>query len=201
VARVGSLPLRLAHGMRYRAYRPLDHAGLRWYRDETSTYRFTANYLVPAGVTLMAQLTIEGLENVPRGGAVILAANHCDNLDSPLLMHAVPRVLHFAARPDGFGTGGVRLLAAPGRISCRWLGYAAWAEFVGGRQSRGSVRPGQDLNATRDELRRRRTTGAPLTCASCTRCDQRDRSGTRELPVRYTSSHPNLLRCSLDLPR
>ena len=107
VARAGSLPLRWAHSMRYRECPSLDHSRLRWYRDVTSTYRLTADYIVPAGVSLMARLTVEGLENVPRAGPVILAANHRDNLDGPLLMHVVPRTLHFAARPDGFGTGGL----------------------------------------------------------------------------------------------
>jgi 1-acyl-sn-glycerol-3-phosphate acyltransferase len=53
----------------------------------------------------LAQLTVTGLENVPRTGPVILAANHCDNLDGFLLLHIVPRYVHVAARPDGFGTG------------------------------------------------------------------------------------------------
>jgi 1-acyl-sn-glycerol-3-phosphate acyltransferase len=38
---------------------------------------------------------------------VILAANHHDNLDAFLLVHLVPRFVHFAARRDGFGTGGL----------------------------------------------------------------------------------------------
>jgi 1-acyl-sn-glycerol-3-phosphate acyltransferase len=50
-------------------------------------------------------VSVTGLENVPFTGPVILAANHCDNLDAFLLLHLVPRHVHFAARPDGFGTG------------------------------------------------------------------------------------------------
>jgi 1-acyl-sn-glycerol-3-phosphate acyltransferase len=107
VAPAERLPLRWAHALRHRAWAPLDYASLRWYRDVTNTYRLTADYLAPAGVRLMARLTIEGLEHIPAAGAVILAANHRDNLDAPLLMHVVPRALHFAARPDGFGTGGL----------------------------------------------------------------------------------------------
>jgi 1-acyl-sn-glycerol-3-phosphate acyltransferase len=107
VTRAGSLPLRWAHGMRYREGRSVDYSRLRWYRHATTTYRVTADCMVPAGVRLLAQLTVDGLENIPRAGPVILAANHLDNLDGPLLLHVVPRVLHVAARPDGFGTGGL----------------------------------------------------------------------------------------------
>jgi 1-acyl-sn-glycerol-3-phosphate acyltransferase len=47
------------------------------------------------------------VDNIPSTGPVILAANHYDNLDAYLLLHLVPRQVHFAARPDGFGTGGL----------------------------------------------------------------------------------------------
>jgi 1-acyl-sn-glycerol-3-phosphate acyltransferase len=56
---------------------------------------------------LLAQLTVDGLENIPLTGPVILAPNHRDNLDGPLLLQVVPRVVHVAARADGFGTGGL----------------------------------------------------------------------------------------------
>lgn len=102
-----SLPLRWAHGMRYRAGPPVDHSRLRWYRDATVTYRLTADRILPASLRLLAQLTVDGLENIPLTGPVILAANHRDNLDGPLLLQVVPRVVHVAARADGFGTGGL----------------------------------------------------------------------------------------------
>jgi 1-acyl-sn-glycerol-3-phosphate acyltransferase len=107
VARAGSLPLRWAHGLRYRECPSLDHSRLRWYRDVTTTYRLTAGYLLPAGLRLVSRLTVEGLENIPPSGPVILAANHRDNLDGPLLLHLIPRTVHVAARADGFGTGGL----------------------------------------------------------------------------------------------
>ena len=50
-------------------------------------------------------MRVEGLENVPLTGPVILAANHRDNLDGLLLLYLLPRTVHFAARTDGFGTG------------------------------------------------------------------------------------------------
>jgi 1-acyl-sn-glycerol-3-phosphate acyltransferase len=93
--------------MRYRECPSLDHSRLRWYREQTTTYRLLAEYLLPASLSLLVELAIEGLENVPRTGPVILAANHRDNLDGPLLLHVVPRTVHFAARANGFGTGGL----------------------------------------------------------------------------------------------
>jgi 1-acyl-sn-glycerol-3-phosphate acyltransferase len=69
-----------------------------------------AGCFVPASVRLLAHLTVDGVANIPRSGPVILAANHRDNLDGPLLLHVVPRTIHVAARPDGFGTGGLCVL-------------------------------------------------------------------------------------------
>jgi 1-acyl-sn-glycerol-3-phosphate acyltransferase len=93
------------HGMRYRERPVLYHSQLRWYREKTRTYRLTAHYILPSGLGPLARVSITGLENIPATGPVILAANHYDNLDAYLLLHLVPRHVHFAARPDGFGTG------------------------------------------------------------------------------------------------
>jgi 1-acyl-sn-glycerol-3-phosphate acyltransferase len=97
---------RWAHAWRYRQSPVLEHGRLRWYRDATTTYRLTTACL-QAGLPLFARLTVEGLETIPPSGPVILAVNHLDNLDGPLLLHIVPRTTHFAARADGFGTGGL----------------------------------------------------------------------------------------------
>ena len=99
--------LRWIRGMRYRDRAVLDYSRLRWYRDETTAYRLTADYLLPWALRPLARVTVTGLEHVPPSGPVILAANHRDNLDAFLLAHLVPRFLHFAARRDGFGTGGL----------------------------------------------------------------------------------------------
>ena len=119
MAHTGSLPLRWARPARYRQSPILAHSRLRWYRDETATYHLTARIIVPALLRQCALLTVEGLHNVPLTGPVILAANHRDNLDPYLLLQLLPRVVHVAARPDGFGTGGLcgiwrRLGAFPG---------------------------------------------------------------------------------------
>jgi 1-acyl-sn-glycerol-3-phosphate acyltransferase len=91
--------------MRRRSSPRLDHARLRWFRDETTTYHLIARYVVPAALWLPARVTVEGLEHVPLTGPVILAANHPDNWDGYLLLHLVPRTVHVAARQDAFGTG------------------------------------------------------------------------------------------------
>src|SRR5581483_3100505 len=101
----GSLSRRWAGRFRRRTGGRLDHARLRWYRDETLAYRLIARYVVPAGLWLPARIAVEGLENVPAAGGVILAANHPDNWDGYLLLHLVPRAVHCAARADGVGTG------------------------------------------------------------------------------------------------
>ena len=103
----GVPPIRWIRGMRYRQRAILDYSRLRWYRDLTTTYRLTTDYIVPCGLRPLARVAVTGLEYVPLTGPVILAANHRDNLDAVLLAHLVPRFVHFAARPTGFGTGGL----------------------------------------------------------------------------------------------
>jgi 1-acyl-sn-glycerol-3-phosphate acyltransferase len=100
-------PIRWARQIRFRQSPILDHSRLRWYRTQTTTYRVTARILAPATLKLFARVAVEGLENVPTSGPLILAANHRDNLDPYLLLHFLPRLVHTAARPDGFGTGGL----------------------------------------------------------------------------------------------
>jgi 1-acyl-sn-glycerol-3-phosphate acyltransferase len=101
----GRLHVGWAHQMRHREGPARNRGQLRWYRDATPTYRFTAGYVVPSYLRPLAHVAVEGLEQVPATGPVILAANHRDNLDAYLLMHLMPRMVHFAARPDAFGTG------------------------------------------------------------------------------------------------
>ncbi|MFJ8041900.1 lysophospholipid acyltransferase family protein [Kitasatospora sp. NPDC096147] len=49
---------------------------------------------------------IEGLENVPRGGGVILASNHLSFVDSVVIPLAAPRQVFFLAKAEYFtGTG------------------------------------------------------------------------------------------------
>jgi 1-acyl-sn-glycerol-3-phosphate acyltransferase len=103
----GSPPLRWARQIRFRQDPVLAHARLRWYRDQTTTYRLVTRLLMPAVLRLFARLRVDGLDNVPLSGPVILAPNHRDNLDPYLLLYLMPRLVHVAARPDAFGTGGL----------------------------------------------------------------------------------------------
>ena len=41
-----------------------------------------------------------GLENIPNDGRIILAGNHKNNLDSPLLVRVVKRKIHFIAKKE-----------------------------------------------------------------------------------------------------
>jgi 1-acyl-sn-glycerol-3-phosphate acyltransferase len=47
-------------------------------------------------------LRVEGVERIPRSGAFIVVANHCSNLDPPMLGwatgHQVGRIVHFMAK-------------------------------------------------------------------------------------------------------
>ena len=106
----GRLQLTWAHQLRYRRNMSLDHERLHWYRDATRTYRLTAGAFIPSLLMPFAQVAVEGVEHIPPTGPVILAANHPDNLDAYLLLHLVPRLIHFAARPDAFGTGPLCIL-------------------------------------------------------------------------------------------
>ncbi len=57
---------------------------------------------------------IRGLENVPRKGAFILACNHLNNADPPLLTEATPRRIAWMAKMEWFSTpvvGGLFRLA------------------------------------------------------------------------------------------
>jgi 1-acyl-sn-glycerol-3-phosphate acyltransferase len=100
-------PIRWARQIRFRKSPVLEYSRLRWYRTQTTTYRLTARILAPAVLRFFARVRVEGLDNVPLSGPVILAANHRDNLDPYVLLNFLPRLVHTAARPDGFGTGGL----------------------------------------------------------------------------------------------
>jgi 1-acyl-sn-glycerol-3-phosphate acyltransferase len=50
-----------------------------------------------------AKLRVEGLENVPREGPVILAVNHIKSADIPCFSLRIPRVTHYMAKIELFG--------------------------------------------------------------------------------------------------
>jgi 1-acyl-sn-glycerol-3-phosphate acyltransferase len=53
-------------------------------------------------LTLLADWRIQGIENVPRSGALIVAANHLNIADPPLLAAALPRRIRFMAKQELF---------------------------------------------------------------------------------------------------
>jgi 1-acyl-sn-glycerol-3-phosphate acyltransferase len=52
--------------------------------------------------TLGWRLKIEGVENVPRQGPIIIAANHRSYADPPLIGVSMPREVHFMAKAELF---------------------------------------------------------------------------------------------------
>ena len=61
------------------------------------------------------RLRVEGLENIPKEGGFVLAANHISNIDPwPLGVPLYPRQLHFMARSSLYWPGLRRLLNATG---------------------------------------------------------------------------------------
>lgn len=51
---------------------------------------------------LFYEMEIEGLEHVPREGAVIIAPNHVNYFDAPMLMAFLPRPIYFVAASTAF---------------------------------------------------------------------------------------------------
>jgi 1-acyl-sn-glycerol-3-phosphate acyltransferase len=54
------------------------------------------------GGSLFWDLRVSGLENIPRTGGCLLAANHQSYLDPPLVASVLPREMHFMARRSLF---------------------------------------------------------------------------------------------------
>ena len=78
-------------------------------RDQTIRYprrraaRWVLRTLAGRLIRGLGHLRIDGLEHVPAEGPVILAANHFDFTDAPLLLYASPRMVEFiggAQRPN-----------------------------------------------------------------------------------------------------
>jgi cytidylate kinase len=64
---------------------------------------YAANqWVIRIGARILWGLTGEGVENVPRNGAVILAANHKSYLDPPLIGSLLPREIHYLAKRELF---------------------------------------------------------------------------------------------------
>lgn len=68
--------------------------------------RHVMRWLISRLASLFGRIEVEGLENVPREGRIILAANHFNFVDAPLMIYAAPRLLEFIA--------GANMVDAPG---------------------------------------------------------------------------------------
>jgi 1-acyl-sn-glycerol-3-phosphate acyltransferase len=64
----------------------------------------------------LARMTVDGLENVPAEGPVVLAVNHRDFLDGPLLFAFVPRPVAFLTKSEAYTPRATPLLETTGQI-------------------------------------------------------------------------------------
>jgi 1-acyl-sn-glycerol-3-phosphate acyltransferase len=67
----------------------------RWYRPARAYVDFITR-------TCLRSIQIEGQQNIPRSGAVLLAPNHCATLMDPLIQLQIPGLIGFGARSDIF---------------------------------------------------------------------------------------------------
>jgi 1-acyl-sn-glycerol-3-phosphate acyltransferase len=68
--------------------------------------RWVLRFLTGALVRILGRYRVEGLENIPKSGPIIIAANHFHFVDPPLLLASCPRQIEFVAgavRPNAPG--------------------------------------------------------------------------------------------------
>lgn len=75
----------------------------KYYFEETTTRRFLI-WLVRSFFRAVMTMKVEGRENFPLDGAVILAANHVTNFDVFPMQFAVPRAICFMGKAELFNT-------------------------------------------------------------------------------------------------
>ncbi len=86
--------------------------------------------LLPAGdmfFHLITRLQVEGTENVPRSGPLIVVANHLSTADPPLLGAVFPREITFMAKDELFTFPSIILIRALGAFSARKFGKSGMA--------------------------------------------------------------------------
>jgi 1-acyl-sn-glycerol-3-phosphate acyltransferase len=75
------------------------------------------NAVVPPVAKVLWRPDVEGLENIPRSGPVIVASNHLSFADSLVIPIVAPRKVVFLAKSDYFTGAGVK-----GAVSRTWFG-------------------------------------------------------------------------------
>ena len=83
-------------------------------RLHTIFYWLNARTWILLIVRLVTSRDIEGLERVPRRGAVILTSNHFSSGDPPILVGVIPRRIVWLAKQELFDAPGVGLLYTMG---------------------------------------------------------------------------------------
>lgn len=61
-----------------------------------------ANIVVRSFFRLCYRIRVEGVENIPARGGIIIASNHLSNLDPPLLGIVIPRYIRFMGKAELF---------------------------------------------------------------------------------------------------
>lgn len=98
-------------------------------------------YFIFNYVRLFWGLKIVGLENVPRTGGLVIAANHISSADPPILGICLPRIVSYLAKKELFESLGMRL-------------------FITGLHAFPIDRSRADMSAMREALRRVKAGGA-----------------------------------------
>ena len=80
-------------------------------------YWFFVKGLGPIAIHRMGP-TAKGLENIPREGGAIIAANHLAVIDDALLPLTCPRMIHFMGKAEYFEGKGIK-----GKFKKWWFGW------------------------------------------------------------------------------
>ena len=98
-------------------------------------------YFIFNYVRLFWGLKIVGLENIPRTGGLVIAANHISSADPPVLGICIPRIVSYLAKKELFENLGMRL-------------------FITGLHAFPIDRSRADMGAIKEALRRIKAGGA-----------------------------------------
>lgn len=71
---------------------------------------FGTRFLVRTFCKVWFSFRVEGAQDVPRTGPLLLVSNHVSHIDPPIIGSAVPRAVRFLAKSELFSTPGLNLL-------------------------------------------------------------------------------------------